>query len=593
MTAPPRRGVGEGSRVEGSWLEWLPLAVPMTLLLVAAAVLDRSEWPSLVGDEATYLMAAQSLAFDRDFRYSVHDLERFIERTGHQPDGLILQSPDDGSHLLFGKPLLYPLFLAPWIALGGVRAAVVANILLLATTTLICTLALRRSLGRGSAAWVSLAVFASVTFAQVFWLHADLLMLCLVASGLALAFGQSPSDPQGNRSRRWFVSGALIALVVAARPFYAPLLLPLGRRALDQRHGGRYLLLGAVTVLSATTLAELAVRGSWSAYAGERQGYYQYTGFPGSGAEGDSDDAWQERVDQRGGNRWTGPNLLPYGVDARLTLWNGVYLLVGRHVGLLPYFLPALLALALFRPGRGRTTLLLAVLLGVGAFLLARPFNFWGGGGALANRYFLPLYPALWFLPARLPSLRVDALCALLAAPFLYPVWLQPNLFVRGTDGGYAWVSSVSHRILPYETTQNQLKPSGRDDFVHGTLWIKPLDPALRDDEGTIVLEGSQPASLLIGTELPLEHLELEVDRVGLEVTGAKTIDRRGSPGGEVLVVEPGRPRAKHPMWWRREDYLLYRIGLRSASPGDASATRIRLRPMHLSTTREAPGAAL
>src|SRR5262245_62634255 len=44
---------------------------------------------------------------------------------------------------------------------------------------------------------------------------------------------------------------------------------------------------------------------------------------------------------------------------------------------------------------------ILAALAAAGCFLLTRPFNFYGGGGAIANRYFLPLYPAFWFAAGR------------------------------------------------------------------------------------------------------------------------------------------------------------------------------------------------
>ena len=44
---------------------WAILGLLLAATLAAAATLDRRAWPTFVGDEATYLMEAQSLA-ERD-----------------------------------------------------------------------------------------------------------------------------------------------------------------------------------------------------------------------------------------------------------------------------------------------------------------------------------------------------------------------------------------------------------------------------------------------------------------------------------------------------------------------------------------------
>ena len=44
-------------------VSWLALAALLAATLVGAATFDRRSWPGVVGDEATYLMAAESLAW--------------------------------------------------------------------------------------------------------------------------------------------------------------------------------------------------------------------------------------------------------------------------------------------------------------------------------------------------------------------------------------------------------------------------------------------------------------------------------------------------------------------------------------------------
>jgi hypothetical protein len=113
-------------------LSWAVLGLLLAATLAAAATLDRRDWPAFVGDEATYLMEAQSLAWDFDLEYTRQDHDRFVEQWGRPPEGLILQSVDGGRTLVYGKPAAYPLFIAPFVRLSPTRGAAVANALLLA-----------------------------------------------------------------------------------------------------------------------------------------------------------------------------------------------------------------------------------------------------------------------------------------------------------------------------------------------------------------------------------------------------------------------------------------------------------------------------
>ncbi|HEX6200350.1 MAG TPA: hypothetical protein VF150_08810, partial [Thermoanaerobaculia bacterium] len=76
---------------EGAVLHWALLGALLAALLAGAATFDRARWPSVVGDEATYLMQAESLAWDLDLAYSREDFDRFVRHRGTAPEGLILQ----------------------------------------------------------------------------------------------------------------------------------------------------------------------------------------------------------------------------------------------------------------------------------------------------------------------------------------------------------------------------------------------------------------------------------------------------------------------------------------------------------------------
>jgi len=594
---PAGRPVGE-RRTELAG--WLVLGGLLAATLVAAATADRSEWPALVGDEATYAMQAASLAHDLDLAYERADYDRFVAAWDRPPDGLILQSADGGRRMTFGKPPLYALFAAPAVRLAPVNGAPVAGALLLALTAVVCARVLRRTVGAAAPLWVAAFCFASVAFAYVFWVHADLFLMCSAALGLALVYrGEAVAPGVGRIAEiyeppagsweaaaawrpllRWGAAGALLAVPGAFRPFYLVLLVPAlvaARGELVPGARGRWrrpaaLVAGALLVLAASALVQRGAGGDWSAYGGERQGFYERTGFPlvDFPAEG-----WGESVRRWGNTAWLFEGVAESyrpPLDASLWGWNAAYLVAGRNVGVLPYFLPIVLGLAAFSGRGGRWLLVAAVLAALACFLWVRPFNFYGGAGAIANRYFLPLYPAFWFLAGR-PSARgpgaraAGALAvAALAAPLLWPLWSSPRAFPVGEDGRYRHVGEAARRLLPYETTQSHL-PGGSDRAMDG-LWVKLLGGGVepRGDDRAALLGGS-PAKLLVGSPQPLASLMVRFGASGpsrIAVDGATPGETILSPdGGIAFLLDPEGPRAVHPMWWSEgADWWLYELEL-------------------------------
>ena len=172
---------------------WIVLALLFAALVAGVATFHRAGWPQMVGDEATFAMQAESLAWDGDLLYTRGDYDRFVDHWGHAPEGLILQSRDDGRHLVYGKPFLYAAVVAPFVRLAPRHGAAMANVLLLALASVLAASTLRRRLGPVAPLWVAVFVFASVVFAYVFWIHADVFLLAAVAAGYALAWrGERP-----------------------------------------------------------------------------------------------------------------------------------------------------------------------------------------------------------------------------------------------------------------------------------------------------------------------------------------------------------------------------------------------------------------
>src|SRR5688572_10594129 len=179
------RAVGLPSRRRAA-AGWWALGVLLALTLFRAATAPRDQWPGLVGDEPTYLMQAMSLAWDGDLRFAPEDLQRYRERRGHSPE-VILQSGDGGRRITYGKPFLYAAAIAPLVRVMGERGAVLTNAIALAVAGLLAGLVLVREGSAWGPLWIAVALFASVAFGHVFWIHPDLFLMAAAASGLALA----------------------------------------------------------------------------------------------------------------------------------------------------------------------------------------------------------------------------------------------------------------------------------------------------------------------------------------------------------------------------------------------------------------------
>ena len=527
------------------------------VLTTAVAAFDPADWPYTVGDEGVYSMQAQSLAFDFDFRYEESDYRRYQRTTGKVPDPLILQSVDGGETLVYSKPVFYSLFLAPFVRFAPERGPIVANLVLLILAALLLECLLLQRVGADGPLVAAFLLFFSVTFGHVFWVHADLFYLVVTAAGLCCL------DPwlEGKKPSllRLAAGGVLLATAGAGRPFYLAVLLavllaaaPTLRRAWGRRNAA--IVLGAALVLLAgSAWAHRASGGAWSPYVGERQGFSSATGYP----DIDFDrEGWPELLAVRGDASWVREGFLLPSFDAALLGHNVVYAFLGRSVGIVPYFLPLVLACACLRPGSRRRWLLAGVGLGLLAFLFKSPYNFYGGAGAIANRWFLPLYPVCWFLIERPPSRRWLVASSLMAALFVAPLWWSAASFPVEIDADTGaqrlrYVSPAAKRLLPLETSQVHLG-SAPGEIQHGDLRVRLIGSGVwpHGDDGIRYRPGAD-GELQIGSPVPLASLTVEL--VPVE-TGA----------GEAVSIVVERPRriARHRYWYGAIPLNYYRLTL-------------------------------
>src|SRR5262245_38120788 len=140
---------------------WAVLLGLLLALLGGALTFDKRSWPAFAGDEATYLMLGESLAWDFDIHYGRADYDRFVAHWQRPPEGLILPTSDDGATLPTGKPALYSLAIAPFLRAAPVRGAAIANALFLAIAACVAAASLRSAVESAAPWLVACFVFAS------------------------------------------------------------------------------------------------------------------------------------------------------------------------------------------------------------------------------------------------------------------------------------------------------------------------------------------------------------------------------------------------------------------------------------------------
>ena len=216
------------------------------------------------------------------------------------------------------------------------------------------------------------------------------------------------------------------------------------------------------------------------------------------------------------------------------------------------------------------------------ALMMLRPFNFYGGAGAVANRYFLPAFPLFWFAGAGLGRCLATTLAA---APFVLPLWLAPAAYPIVPGEGYRYVSAAARRLLPVETTQRHVKAEGRPDVLVGDdLWVRFLDGGLTvapdAPPGTLLLAADRSAEILVGRSSPLAGLVIEaLDDPPSPLRAAGPGTTEPGTASPELTIRFVRATARHPMWWTDDDFWLYRVEIEPA-PHAAKAIPLRLRPM-------------
>lgn len=506
-----------------SWIIFLVFffALGFSLFLNLPAIHENF----LFADQAVYYAMTQSIAYDGDLEYSRRDLVRYYEDFMAGPQGLFLKKVKDG-RLFYAKSWAYSLLAAPFVRVFGYNGFLVFHALLL----LLIMLMARAYLSLSNPPLLAILYFLSFLFASVagvyfLWISPDFFNLALVFTVLflwayrikrqevGLAEKQKSVRPGFFLSSRAdYVAAFLAGLAVFSKPPNIVLILPLVLSSLIRKKIVQGLLIGLVFVLSISLFfgANYLLTSEWNYQGGERKTFF-FT-FPLEKSHLTFDNLGQTMTSEGYFEKF----LLP----PQFIILNIFYYFFGRFTGIAWYFFPAFLALLLFFSGRRKFldwVILGTAAIGILIYIVLMPDNYGGGGGSLANRYFLNIYPYFLFLPPARKRGRSILIIWVMAAIFISQILISP---FRSSAKPATHAKKFPFKILPLEMTQvNNLPTNTNPDAFRVHIWPDKPHPAReflhflddnfhpRLEPNGIWTRGSKACEFILKTYYPLSEV--------------------------------------------------------------------------------------
>lgn len=538
----------------------MPALVALLLALAGAALAPAERRFAIKGDEATYVAMALSVAYDHDLRYTATDLNRFKQMFGTGPVGIFLQrtKPPASDGLAFGKPFVYPILAAPFIRVAGLRGLLFLNLLLLEAIVWMAWMFAAARLGRAWALVLAIAfVFASILGLYAVWRTPEVLNTALVFGGYFLWLYKHVAPDTERTQRGWlfhpatdYAAAALLGLATFSKPPNGLLIVPVVVSILAGRRLGQAVLAGIVFLLFSAGAfgANWLVSGQLNYQGGapgDRRTFQDH--FPYSDRATSFDRGWP---------------MITQNTDAQTLLapsafWpmfeqNIVYFFVGRDAGFIPYFFPGLVILLawLFRPRVWTMwqALVLVVLAASVVVMLALAPDTWnGGGGPPGNRYFLSLYPVLFFLlPAAAP--RWTAGVALLGFALTAPLLAHP---IAASLEPWHNVEHGIPRLMPIELTLADNLPVRLDltrsrlDLDGALLYEMDENAFLPEQTKRFWVAGASRAEMILRTDRSIEKATLNLhsavaNHVTVSLGRARAAIDLAADGNGTIVLDPG-----------------------------------------------------
>ena len=208
-------------------------------------------------------------------------------------------------------------------------------------------------------------------------------------------------------------------------------------------------------------------------------------------------------------------------------LWAGLEFSLGGTFGVLPWFVPVILLLALHQFRGAGAPVVWGGALSCATLIVLWPLDWLPSAARLGSGWFLPVYGAMFLTPARPARKWQLTVTALVAAVFLVPHWWG---LLPGVEGMAMHQTTPVTRFLPVETT-----PSAAVGPRFSVGVIDAWSPDLDTDRGAWLIEGGEWGTLVVTSRLPVE-------RVWLDCGGqaGTDIEVRGAEAGEIMFRADG-----------------------------------------------------
>ncbi len=488
----------------------------------------------LPGDQSTYYAMAQSIAFDGDLEYTRKDLLRYDEDFAAGPLGIFLKriKQGDGEKLYYAKNLAYPLFAAPFVRVFGPNGPLVLHAVLLFLILLMgysyfgLTDAPALSLLR-----VLTFLFASVAWIYYLWIAPDFFNLALVFAALFFwqykhrgqEAGFPPPGPATGGLHRFLMSDGsdYLAAFIGGIAVYSkpPNVAVLGAIFLGPLLRKKFLKTAGLALSAALSLGLLfgttyVLTREWNYQGGERKSFYYSYPYERPNVTFDSAPGQEMTADGYMGKSLISPKFVPR---------NIFYYFFGRYTGVTWYFFPAVLFLLLFVAGKkslDRWLILIALAGEILIYVVMMPTNYGGGGGSLANRYFVSIYPFFLFLPAsrikpREMILSWGAAALLLGQIFMAPFMYSEHPSIQGKRFPFT--------LFPIERTLINDLPTNTNPQAFRLEWTSPatndrflyfLNDNFHKREGTEDgwwTRGDRELDMMLRTFIPIKEVRFHL----------------------------------------------------------------------------------
>lgn len=440
-------------------------------------------------DCATYYALADSLAHDFDIEFNRHDIQRIYADFSGGPSGIFLQRNSETGKLYMGKAFIYPLFLAPAVALFGTNGILLTHALLAGALLWGMVALWQRRWGTRKALLVALAfLLPTAALVYYFWVSPEFFNTVVIFYAFFFIIYKDENPAVDSESSPWWrrlllspwsdlLGFAAVGIVTFSKLSNGIFILPALALVAFRGRWKNFILGGLAFGLAAALLfgAQWGATGNWNYQGGDRKSFHSE--FPY--ANGKSFDTANPTA--------MTTNLADYRPPFYLTdiAHNVFYFFFGRFGGMMPYFFPAFLAMLLFLwRGRGspqRWVILGGALLAALTYIVLIPTNVIGGGGTVANRYFMNIFPLFFFLlPERLPR-WTPAAAVVAGLLFMGNIFISP-VFYSLYPARY--LQSPVARLLPVEYTMLNDLPINTDGTRRRMPWflVEDGEPARHKD---------------------------------------------------------------------------------------------------------------